>query len=258
MLFARLISPARARRWVFATAAALSVATAGCASGGRFQGMTAEALHAFAQREMDEGDYTDAIEAADRLLLVFPDYAQVAEVRFLLARAYFEDESYLLASDEFQRFLQRHSGHLLAPEAAVGVCRAESALSPIPQRDQTYTRRAETACRDVARQYQGHAVAAEADSIADQMRAKLAESEYLVGRHYFRRGAFDSAISYWTQLVQEFGDTPWAPRALLGLACAHEEVGYTDDAADYRLQIVNQYPDSEAAQEVRATNGQGC
>jgi outer membrane protein assembly factor BamD len=219
--------------------------------------MTAEAMHAFAQRQFDEGDFSDAVEAADRLLLVFPDYAQAAEARFLLARAYYEDERYLLASDEFQRFLQRHAGHLLAPEAAIGVCRSTSALSPIPQRDQTYTRQAETVCRDVALQYRGQPVASEADSIASQMRSKLAEKEYLNGAHYFRRGGYDSAIIYWSQLVEMYGDTPWAARALLGLACAHERIGYDSDAEEYRLQLQNGYPDSDAAREARS-NGQGC
>jgi outer membrane protein assembly factor BamD len=219
--------------------------------------MTAEVLHAFAQTEFDQEDYSDAAEAADRLLLVFPDYPQTAEVRFLLARSYFEDERYLLASDEFQRFLQRFSGHLLAPEAAIGVCRAEAAQSPIPQRDQTPTRRAETACRDVARQYQAHPVSAEADSIAVEMRSKLAEKEYMIGQQYFRRNGFDSAIWHWEQLVEQFGETPWAARALLGMACASERIGYEDDAEEYRLRLLNLHPDSEAAREAR-TNGQGC
>jgi outer membrane assembly lipoprotein YfiO len=257
MFFARLILPARGRVATAIAVVALLAGAGACASGGRFQGMTAEVLHAFAQTEYDQGDYSDAAEAADRLLLVFPDYPQTAEVRFLLARAYFEDERDLLASDEFQRFLQRYTGHLLAPEAAIGICRAEAAQSPIPQRDQTPTRRAETACRDVANQYRAHQVFAEADSIANQMRSKLAQKEYDIGYQYFRRGGFDSAIWQWAQLLEQFSDTPWAARGLLGMACASERIGYEDDAEEYRLQLMNQYPDSEAAQEARS-NGQGC
>jgi outer membrane protein assembly factor BamD len=257
MFFARLLSPARARVAAAVTVVTLLVGAAACASGGRFQGMTAEVLHAYAQTEFDQGDYSDAAEAADRLLLVFPDYPQTAEVRFLLARAYYEDGRYLLASDEFQRFLQRYTGHLLGPEAAIGICRSEAAQSPIPQRDQTPTRRAETACRDVANQYRAHEVAAEADSIADEMRSKLAQKEYDIGYQYFRRSGFDSAIWHWAQLLEPYRDTPWAARALLGMACASEKIGYEDDAEEYRLQLFNQYPDSEAAREARA-NGQGC
>jgi outer membrane assembly lipoprotein YfiO len=222
------------------------LSTSACATRSRYQGMTAEAMHAYAQGEADQGDWSDAAEAADRLLLTFPDYQQAAEVRYLLAKAYFEDERYLLASDEFQRFLQRHAGHLLAPEAAIGICRAEAAVSPIPPRDQAPTRRAETACRDVATQYRAHAVAEEAARTADQLRGKLAEKEYMVGHQYFRRGAYDSAIWQWTQVVDQFGDTSWAPLALLGMSCASEKIGYEDEATE-----------SDPAREARS-NGQGC
>jgi outer membrane protein assembly factor BamD len=243
--------------WALPTIVLAGLSATACASRSRYDGMTAEAMHVYAQTEFDEGDFSNAVEAADRLLLTFPEYQQAADVRFLLGRAYFEDERYLLASDEFQRFLQRHSGHLMAAEAAIGICRSEVALSPIPARDPSPTRRAETACRDVATQYRAHAVYQEADSLARVMREKLAEKEYLVGHQYFRRGAYDSAIWQWTQVVDQFGDTPWAPRALLGMSCASEEIGYDDEATEYRLQLLNAYPDSDPAREARS-NGQGC
>lgn len=254
---ARLVSLLRGWALRAPCTALFVLSAAACASGNRYQGMTAEVMHAFAQTEFDQRDYQDAVEAADRLLTVFPSYAQIAEVRFLLARAYFEDDRFLLASDEFQRFLQSHAGHLLAPEAAIGICRSEAALSPIPARDQTYTRRAETACRDVATQYRSYPVASEADSVAGTMRAKLAEKEYMTGSQYFRRGAYDSAIWQWAQLVEGFGDTPWAPRALLGMSCASEKIGYEDDATEYRLQLINAYPDSESAREAQV-DGKSC
>jgi outer membrane protein assembly factor BamD (BamD/ComL family) len=95
-----------------------------------------------------------------------------------------------------------------------------------------------------------HAVAAEAQELADHMRAKLAEKEYDTGQHYYRRGGYDSAIFYWDVLVEEFWDTPWAPWALLGISRAYDRIGYDDDADEYRMRLLNSYPDSEAAREV--------
>jgi outer membrane protein assembly factor BamD len=213
--------------------------------------MEAAALHALGQQEFDAGEYEDAIEALDRLLLVYPDYPQIAEARFLLARAYQEDEQFLLASDEFLRFLERHAGHVLAAEAAVGVCRSYVALSPIPARDQTYTRQALNVCGDVAREYSTSAVAAEAATLAQEMRAKLAEKEYDNALQYFERGAYDSAILYWEMLLTEFGDTSWAPRALVGIHCSWLEIGYEDDAEDARLRLLNAYAESDEARQAR-------
>ena len=219
--------------------------------------MVAAELFALGQSEFEEGDYQDAAEALDRLLLTFGNFEQAAEARFLLARSYFEDEQYLIASDEFRRFLERHGGHASAPEAALGICRAQSALSPISQRDQLHTRQAVTVCRDVVADYRGDAASQQADSIANDMRDKLAKKEYENGDFYFRRGGMDSAIVYWEIVVDEFADTEWAPRALLGIIRAYGEIGYDDLVEEYRLQLLNSYPDSEAANEIRSENTVG-
>lgn len=249
---ARARKPSSPRGWRTAPAVLLWLgALAGCASGPRYQDMTPEALHALGQAEFDEGDHQNAIRALDRLILTYPEYEQIAEGRFLLARTYFEDEQYLLAADEFLRFLERHSGHLLGPEAALNVCRSYVQLSPDPQRDQQYTRQAFGVCRDVAAQYRTSAVAVEADAFAEEMRMKLAEKDYLNADHWYRRGAYDSAIIYWEMVVESYSDTEWAPRALLGIACAWEEIGYEDDAEEARQRLLASYPDSPAAAQAR-------
>src|SRR5690606_27995335 len=107
MLFERTTS--RFRNAAFAAVlAVLSGGAAGCASSPRLQDLNAVGLHTRAQTAFDRGDHGQAIEALDRLILFFPEYPQLPEARFLLARAYEADEQYLLASDEYVRFMERH------------------------------------------------------------------------------------------------------------------------------------------------------
>ena len=239
------------RAFAALAAALLAFGTSACASTPKFQGMGAGELFALGQSEFDEGDYGEAAEALDRLILTFPEFPQVADARLLLARAYFADEQYLIASDEFRRFLERHGGHPRAPEAALGVCQSQAALSPISQRDQLYTLQAVTVCQNVVSDYRGSPQAAEADSVANDMRGKLAKKEYENGDFYFRRGGMDSAIVYWEIVVEEYADTEWAPRALLGIIRAYQEIGYDDLVEEYTLQLLNSYPDSAEAREIR-------
>jgi outer membrane protein assembly factor BamD len=149
------------------------------------------------------------------------------------------------------RFLERHAGSLLAPEAAMGVCRSYVALSPIPPRDQAYTRQAFTVCQDVARQYPNSQVAQDAAQMALQMRSKLAEKQFETGQHFFDRDQLDSATIYWELLVTDYADTEWAPRALRGLYCAWREIGYQDYADDAQLRLLNAYPESDEARQAR-------
>ena len=251
------IRPSRSRALAPVAAVLLAFGSFACASAPRFQGLTAPDLYALGQREFEERDFDEAAEALDRLILSFPSFEQIADARLLLARAYFEDEQFLIASDEFRRFLERHGGHPRAAEAALGVCHSQAALSPIPQRDQLYTEQAATVCRNVVTDYRGTPQAAEAEAIVNDMRAKLARKEYENGDFYFRRGGMESAVVYWEIVVEQYADTEWAPRALLGIIRAYEEIGYEDMVDDYRLQLLNSYPDSEEASEIRGATPAG-
>ena len=140
--------------------------------------------------------------------------------------------------------------------AALGVCRSLSELSPIPQRDQSYTNDALAVCRNVVVDYAGTPYALEAAELAAAMRLKLAQKEYLVADHYFRRKLFDSAIMYYEFVARLYPDSEWAPMSLLGIYRSNLAIGYDDLAEDAKEQILERYPDSPAASEVR-TNATG-
>jgi outer membrane protein assembly factor BamD (BamD/ComL family) len=89
------------------------------------------------------------------------------------------------------------------------------------------------------------------------MRLKLAEKDYLNASFYFRRKLYDSALIYFEFVARDFGDTEWAPRALLGIYRCNKAIGYDDLADEVKERLLSLYPDSPAAAEVRA-NGAGA
>jgi outer membrane protein assembly factor BamD len=222
----------------------------------RYQGMDADALFRLATTEYEEGDHDNAIEALDRLLISFGNWARVAEARLMLGDAYFAKEEYLTARSEYQRFLDRHAGHPRSPDAALGMCRSLARLAPVPQRDQSYTQEAIAVCRNVVIDYSGLPQATEAAEISNELRKVLAEKEFNNGEYYFKRKLYDSAIIYWGFAANLYPETEWAPRALLGIYRANSEIGYDDLAEEAREQLLSRYPESEAAAEVRG-NGSG-
>lgn len=244
-------------RW-FTILALLAVPLLGaCRSSNPYQGLDAPALLALAKQKFASRDWDDAIRAADRLVMSFGDAAEVAEARLLMARAYSGKGDHLTARSEFQRFLDRFPGRSEAPDAALGICSSLVALSPAPQRDQVYTNEALTLCRNVVVDYAGTPQAEEAGRLADRMRLKLAEKEFLNADFYFRRKLFDSAIIYYEFVVSLYGDTEWAPKALLGIYRANLAIGYEDLADEAKQRLLSRYPDSPAAAELRV-NGAGA
>jgi outer membrane protein assembly factor BamD len=230
-------------------------ALAACASSSKYQGLNAEGVYRLAQSEMADEDYSDAAETLDRLLLVYPNFEQAADANFLLASAYYLDEQYITAASEYTRFLDRYPGNPRAPEAALGICRSYAALSPISQRDQTFTDQALAVCRNVVADYSGHEVAAEAAELSNEMRGKLARKTYENGSYYLRRDLFDSAIIYFEDVVANYPETSYAPEALLGIIRAYEAIGYEDEVEQARNRLLSEYPDSDAARSLGTESG---
>ncbi|MDH5590646.1 MAG: outer membrane protein assembly factor BamD [Gemmatimonadota bacterium] len=253
--FVYLVRMSISKRLIPALAA---VVLAACSSQPPYQGMGAADLYDLALRQYQAGEYQDAIRALDRLFVAYGGWEQMSEARLLMGHAYFAKEEYLTAQSEYQRFVDRYPAHPEASNAALGICRSLSALSPNPHRDQTYTEEAITVCRNVVLDYAGTPASLEAGGIANAMRLKLAEKEYLNADFYFRREMYDSAIKYFEFVVDLYPETEWAPRALLGIYRANTAIGYDDLADDARRRLVQDYPDSVEAQSVRTEGESGA
>jgi len=242
-------------RGIVCVAATLSATVGLVACGGgtnRYQGLTPDEIFQIATTEYEEGDYENAIEALDRLLLINSDWNRVPEARLMLGNAYFQREDYLTARAEYDRFLDRYSGHPAAPEAALGVCNSLARLAPSPQRDQSYTQDAITRCRNVVIDFAGTDQAAEAGTIANELRHTLAEKEFLNAEFYFRRDIYDAAIKYYEFVANLYPESEFAPRALLGVYLCNQAIGYDDLAEEARDRLLERYPESQAAAELRA------
>ena len=234
----------------------LLLALAACGGpSNRYQGMDAPTLFAMAQQEANEGDYDNAIQTLDRLLLAHGDWAGVPDARLLLAEMYTVKEENLTAAAEYRRFLDRYPGHPRAADAALGRCRAFAAESPRPERDQAFTQQAVVECANTAADFAGLPQAAEAATIAAAMREVLAEKDYLNAQFYLRRNMHDSAIKYFEFVLQRYPDSEYAPLALLGIYRANMAIGYDDLAEEARERLLARYPESEAAAEIEAPSG---
>lgn len=237
---------------------ALAMGLSACGSSGSpYQGLTPDELFAVAQREFEEGDHDNAIQALDRILLQYGDWERVPEARLMLGDVYFDREDYLTARAEYRRFLDRYAGHAGAPDAALGVCRSLARLAPVPQRDQGYTQEALSSCRNVVVDFAGMDQSADAARIANELRRTLAEKEFLNAQFYFRRELWDAAIKYYQFVVNLYPESEFVPGALLGIYHANMEIGYQDLAEEARERLLREFPDSEEAAEIRIDDSNG-
>jgi outer membrane protein assembly factor BamD len=230
--------------------ALLTLTLVGCGGSDRYQGLDAETLFRTAQTEFDEGSYGNAIDALERLTASFQSSERLPDGRFLLAEAYFQEEEYITARAEYQRFLDRYVGHPSSAAASLGMCKSLAELVPNPQRDQTFTRDAINTCGNVIIDYAGTAESTEAAQIRQSLRETMAEKEFLTANHYFRRKQYDPAIKYFEFVLDFYPETQFAPQALLGIYRANDAIGYEDLAEEASSRLMREYPDSDAAAEL--------
>ena len=228
-------------------ALALVALLVGCHTADPYGGLEVGDLYALAVKEFDAGNYEKAQQAIDRLFVAFPNYERAPEAQLMLAETYVRREQYITAQAEFMRFIDRYPTNPAASDAALRRCRAASAQSPSVQRDQKPTEDAVVQCSNVVSDYPGTAAATEAGAVANAMTLKLAEKLYSVGDYYYRRKYYESSITYFQMIEDDYADTPWAPKALLGIMNAYEKIGYQDLVDETRQKILDAYPTSEEA-----------
>lgn len=225
---------------------------AACASGGpAISQLPPDALFDQAMTEYRDEEWDAAIRAFEHLTLSSPAHPRVQEARFLLANSYFEKEEYVTAASEFARLADDYPSGEFADDARFKTCESYYELSPIVQRDQEYTRVAVDHCRSLIGYYPDSEHIERAQEIVAEMTTKLARKLLTVAEFYHARNAFDSAIVYYQDVLEQYPFAEVAPRALLRLSQAYETIGYEEEAEAARQRLLREYSDSPEAEQVR-------
>ncbi len=196
--------------------------------------------------------YARAVPLLERFAQQHLGDPRVPQARLTLGQAHMARRDYIMAAGEFQRLVADFPTHALAREARFGICEAYFRLSPRPPLDQEYTQAAIAHCESVAGLYPNTAEAEQAQEYVLEARHKLARKAYDNGMFYFRRRAFDAAVVYFTDVVEQYPDTALAPAALLQLVETYTRIGYTEEAEEARERLLREYPESPEARGLRA------
>ncbi|MGH7483143.1 MAG: outer membrane protein assembly factor BamD [Longimicrobiales bacterium] len=207
-----------------------------------------------AEAEYRAGEWEDAIDAFQAFVFNHPTHGRIQEARYMLALSYFQDEQYVTAAQEFARLADDYPQGPWADDARFKTCDSYRALSPEIELDQEYTRAAIEHCESLLAYYPDSEFADDARAISEAMTNKLALKLFGSGEYYLRRNALDSAILTFEETVRLYPNTPVAPRALLAIVRAYEQLRYDEEAAEARQRLLGAYPQSEQAQVLRGAS----
>lgn len=215
----------------------------GCAQ--REKPQTAEEYLQAGNRQMERKQERQARTYYQELVEKFPDSDQKVRAQFSIAESLYREKNYLEARFEYQKFLELYPTHPLASRAQfqLGMCGLQEIHSA--DRDQQKTLEALQAFRLFRRQYPHDPLLSEAEAHIQQLRALLAEQEFIVARFYYRKGAYQAAIGRLLNLLQLYPTMPELDAALFMLADSYRaEENYVKAQRVLRL-LVAQFPTSQ-------------
>ncbi len=168
-----------------------------------------------AMKLYEEEEYDQSARAFETVIQVGRGTEFAQDAQFYLAESYFNDERYLLAASEYERYrtLYPRSERREMVDFREAYCYYE--LSPRYKLSQSYTRRAIESFRLFNSRYPNSDRVQEASDYISDLRSKLAHKLYGAADLYMRTDQYEAAIVYYDLTIDRYPETSWAERALV-------------------------------------------
>ncbi len=226
---------------------ALVATVAACARGGQFSvddATSPQQIIAMADEQVSRRKFR---QAGDLYLEVERLYPYTVEAEFAViqaAKAYQAGKKRIESRASAQRYIDYYPAGEFAALAHYLV-----ALSYYDQivdvgRDQENTFLALQALRIVVERFPESEFAALAEPKFTTALNQLAGKEMDVGRYYLKRGQYAASIGRFSAVVEEYGETPHKPEALLRLVEANLSLGLLAEAGRAAAILAADYPAS--------------
>ena len=159
-------------------------------------------------------------------------------------------DNYIKAEAKYRDFQNRFPTSERSPYVQLQIANALFERMERPDRDQTATEQALEAYEELLRLYPASEYAEEARARIREVKANLAEHEFLVGRFYYRFGLPRAAIERFEYLLEEYPDYPERDKVIYHLGLAHQRADQTEEAHQAFERLRREYPDSRFVAEL--------
>ena len=194
---------------------------------------------------LEEGDALYAASKFNEAELLFPQSEWAPKSALMAAYAYYSQDYLKDAIAELDRFLKVYPKHknldyvyyLLAISYYEQIVDEKKDLQSIIRAKQYF--------EIVIRDYQKTSYALDAEFKIDLINDILAAKEMYIGRYYFEKKKWISAINRFQTIINDYETTIYAEEALHRLVEVHYTIGLKDEAKKYAKLLGYNYQSSE-------------
>ena len=229
----------------------LSLAVWGCGSSVDTSNYTPSQRQAYAMKLYNDENYVDAIQEFQAIILQYPGNAVVDSAQYYLAESRYQRGEYILGAYEFSILIKTMPASKLIPDAQFMLADCYYELSPDYRLDQQYTKKAIEEFQAFIDFFPTNEKVKEAEQKINELNDKLAHKEYNTANLYNIMGDDESAIIYYTKVVDDYHDTQYAPNALYDEINLLVSLNMNNKALEEIGKFLERYPDNKRVDELQ-------
>ncbi len=170
-------------------------------------------------------------------------YAPLAQLK--IAESFLTEGQPERAVEEYRRFLQLYPDHSQAPYAQYQIALVHFKQIEGPERGAGGARKALEEFQKLLRLYPRNPYREVVELKIMKCRNLIAEYEFLVGKFYYNKGAYNAATGRFLGLLREFPDYKKIPEVLYLTGISYRKLNRTDESLQYLNELQKRFPDSE-------------
>lgn len=187
----------------------------------------------------------EAIELFQQVIDNYPNtkYALLSEIG--LADAYFYKDEYDEAQSRYNEFYNLHPGNEYTPYAIYMSGRCFEEMASSYDRDLTPVNNAIAEYTKLKVNYPDSKYTEDAIERLSALYEKVAKREFYIGRFYYRRKFYHSAIERFTELLEKFQKFSQRELALYYTYLSFYRVNNLEMAKKYYRQLIKEFPETK-------------
>ena len=228
-----------------------SVIIWGCGSSVDTSNYTPSERLAYAKELYNDESYLDAIQEFQSIILQYPGNPAIDDAQYYLAMSRYERKEYILGAYEFSKLIKTMPASEYVPEAQFMLAECYYELSPDYRLDQKYTKKAISEFQAFIDFFPTNKKVKEAEKKIAELNEKLAHKEYNTASLYETMGDNKSALIYYTNVVDDYHDTEYAPMAMYDKINLLVSMDKNNDALDEISKFLERYPDNKRTKDLQ-------
>ena len=174
-----------------------------------------------AMEYFDRGKFPRARDEFDYIIMTDPGSKIANESQYYMAEALFRMKEYSEASISFDRYVRFSPDYTKIEKARYRICECAILSSNTYQREQSQTHRALEQLQMFIEDFPASDLVIDAENCILELRIKLAQKDFEVGRMYLKLEEYESALIYFRSVLNNYYDTSIADDARIGIIFTH-------------------------------------